>query len=159
MLRGIGVRAKEHIQAGDFIIEYTGEVISNEERLNRIAKGGTVMVGAYTMALDKGLYIDAYRKGNVARFINSSCSPNCVVEKWMDAASEISRLGIFAKKDIRPGEEVTYTYMLETYEEITEEDRDLFVCRCGAPNCRYSNFQSVALALVPFSIACWHYCL
>ncbi|CAD7699507.1 unnamed protein product [Ostreobium quekettii] len=134
--RGMGVKTKEPIRTGEFIIEYTGEVISDEQRLSRIAKGGSLMVGAYTMALEKGLYIDAYRKGNVARFINSSCSPNCVVEKWTDAASETSRLGIFALTDIAPGEEVTYTYMLETPYDISEKDKELFACRCGAPNCR-----------------------
>ncbi|CAD7698037.1 unnamed protein product [Ostreobium quekettii] len=134
--RGMGVKAMEHIRAGEFVVEYAGEVISDEQRKRRIAKGGSLLAGAYTMALDNGLYVDAYRKGNIARFVNSSCSPNCVVEKWTDAASEFSRLGIFAQTDIDPGQEVTYTYMLDAPEDMSEDDKEMFVCRCGAPNCR-----------------------
>jgi histone-lysine N-methyltransferase SETD2 len=36
----------------------------------------------YFMALNYNEIVDASRKGNVARFINHSCSPNLSVEKW-----------------------------------------------------------------------------
>lgn len=41
----------------------------------------------YMMALGPGRIIDAARKGNLVRFINSSCEPNCEAQKWTDAAT------------------------------------------------------------------------
>ena len=42
-------------------------------------------------------------RGNVARFINHSCDPNCYVQKW-HVCGEM-RIGIFARRDIPAGEE------------------------------------------------------
>ena len=47
-------------------------------------------------------------QGNQARFINHSCDPNCETQKWHDAGTGEVRVGIFAKRDIYPGEELTY---------------------------------------------------
>ena len=54
--------------------------------------------------------IDATRKGGPARFLNHSCAPNCATEKWL-VAGELC-VGIFARKQIAAGEEVTYDYRL-----------------------------------------------
>ena len=55
--------------------------------------------------------IDATVKGGMARFINHSCEPNCVTEKWV-VAGEL-RVGIFAKKFIQAGAELCYHYRLD----------------------------------------------
>ncbi len=52
-------------------------------------------------------------RGNIARFINSSCAPNCESQKWHDAATGEVRIGIFASHDIEPGEELTYDYQFQ----------------------------------------------
>lgn len=31
----------------------------------------------YIMELDSGIYVDGREKGNLSRFINHSCDPNC----------------------------------------------------------------------------------
>jgi len=36
----------------------------------------------YFLSLEADLVIDARRKGNIGRFINHSCDPNCHTEKW-----------------------------------------------------------------------------
>lgn len=36
----------------------------------------------YIMELAPGLYIDARRRGNNARLLNSCCDPNCETQKW-----------------------------------------------------------------------------
>jgi SET domain-containing protein len=36
----------------------------------------------HCLNLDSGLVIDAGRVGSDARFLNHSCAPNCVIEKW-----------------------------------------------------------------------------
>ena len=55
----------------------------------------------------------AARRGNWARFINSSCAPNCESQKWHDAATGEIRIGIFAAEDIPAGAELTYDYQFQ----------------------------------------------
>jgi histone-lysine N-methyltransferase ASH1L len=45
----------------------------------------------HCLNLDGGLVIDAGRTGGEARFINHSCDPNCVIEKW----SVLGRLDVW----------------------------------------------------------------
>ena len=45
----------------------------------------------YIMELQKGMYIDAEHAGSKARFMNSSCEPNCETQKWVDAATGAHR--------------------------------------------------------------------
>ena len=63
--------------------------------------------------------IDATVKGNEARFINHSCSPNCQAEYWAVEGRE--RVGIFAIKPIPSGQEITYDYhSICTKEPVTK---------------------------------------
>ena len=59
----------------------------------------------------RGLLLDATLKGGIARYINHSCDPNCATQKWIVRGE--TRVGIFATKTIRPGQEITYDYRLE----------------------------------------------
>jgi len=36
----------------------------------------------YMCEIQKDFTIDATFKGNASRFLNHSCNPNCVLEKW-----------------------------------------------------------------------------
>jgi SET domain-containing protein len=56
------------------------------------------------------------------RFMNHSCDPNCW---WADDDT------IVARRDILPGEEITYDYAMT---EVNIEWQ--MICRCGATNCR-----------------------
>ncbi|XP_031131210.1 histone-lysine N-methyltransferase ASHH1 isoform X2 [Ipomoea triloba] len=126
--RGWGLRADEIIKAGQFIIEYCGEVISSDEARRRSQtyeiKG---LKDAYIISLNANYFIDATRKGSLARFINHSCLPNCETRKWTVLGE--TRVGIFAKQDISIGTELTYNYNFEWYGGATVR------CLCGAPNC------------------------
>jgi hypothetical protein len=88
----------------------------------------------YIMDLGGDRLIDAEKKGGVARFLNSSCDPNCETSKWHEAGSEDVRVGIFAKRDIDTGEELTYDYLFE--HAGTQSMAMSFKCKCGAKNCR-----------------------
>lgn len=80
----------------------------------------------YMMQLDVDCVIDASDAGNVSRYINHSCDPNCELQRWQ-VGSEI-RIGIFAKRLIPAGEEITYDYKLSA--------KSAFKCNCGTPSCR-----------------------
>ena len=75
--------------------------------------------------------IDAAVRGNAARWINHSCAPNC--KSYED---EDGRVYIEAKRDIAPGEELTYDYRLQYDGRITRKVKEEYACRCGARRCR-----------------------
>lgn len=79
--KGWGIKALEKIHKGDFIIEYVGEVIDADELEIRMRKYKNDR-HFYFLTLVGSECIDASRKGNWARFINHSCNPNCVTQKW-----------------------------------------------------------------------------
>ena len=111
------------------IIEYVGEVIDDDEsyrRLQRQAAKGEQHV--FQMQLMTDRVIDAFHKGNIARFINHSCDPNCELQKWR--VGEHQRIAIVALKDIPKDTELTYDYQFFSKEKT--------VCLCGASNCRGS---------------------
>ncbi|KAL6755278.1 hypothetical protein V8C86DRAFT_2681836 [Haematococcus lacustris] len=129
--KGFGLWATENIQAGQFIIEYIGEVLEEEEYLRR--KDFYAEVGQrhyYFMNIGNGEVIDACRKGNRARFINHSCDPNCETQKWL-ARGELA-IGLFAVKDIHKGEELTFDYNFERYGDKPMR------CYCNSKTCRKS---------------------
>ncbi|XP_050208267.1 histone-lysine N-methyltransferase ASHH1 [Mercurialis annua] len=126
--RGWGLLADEYIPAGQFIIEYCGEVISwKEARRRSHAYERQGLKDAYIISLNSLESIDATRKGSLARFINHSCQPNCETRKW-NVLGEI-RVGIFAKQDISIGTELAYDYNFEWYGGAKVR------CLCGAASC------------------------
>ena len=64
----------------------------------------------------------------MARFINHSCDPNCKLIPVN--VSGHMRVGIYALKDIEPGQFLCYDYQFDT------QHGERFTCRCGAANCR-----------------------
>ncbi|XP_066501596.1 histone-lysine N-methyltransferase, H3 lysine-36 specific [Hoplias malabaricus] len=126
--RGWGLRCCHDIKKGDFVSEYVGEVIDEEECRARIRNAQENDVGNfYMLTLDKDRIIDAGPKGNEARFMNHSCQPNCETQKW--TINGDTRVGLFALVDIAAGTELTFNYNLECL------GNGKTVCKCGAPNC------------------------
>jgi histone-lysine N-methyltransferase SETD2 len=81
----------------------------------------------YFMSLTKNEFVDATKRGNLGRFCNHSCNPNCYVDKWV--VGEKLRMGIFAARAIRAGEELVFNYNVDRY------GADPQPCYCGEPNC------------------------
>ncbi|XP_033831263.1 histone-lysine N-methyltransferase ASH1L [Periophthalmus magnuspinnatus] len=127
--KGWGIRTKESLRSGQFIIEYLGEVVSEHEFRSRMMEQYFSHSGHYCLNLDSGMVIDSYRMGNEARFINHSCEPNCEMQKW--SVNGVYRIGLFALKDITSGTELTYDYNFHSFN--TEEQQ---VCKCGSESCR-----------------------
>jgi SET domain-containing protein len=76
--------------------------------------------------------VDATRAGNVARFINHCCEPNCyatVLElPSLQGVRGGKKIVMFARATIGVGEEVTYDYKFAL-------GADKVACHCGAPSC------------------------
>lgn len=126
--RGWGLRTKENLRKGDFVIEYIGEVMDRGMCLERLKESQAKSVSNYYFLTLKGnLVIDASCKSNHARFINHSCNPNCTTEKW--TVDGETRIGIFAIIDIPAESELTFDYRLECL------GNEKMKCFCGADNC------------------------
>ena len=126
--RGWGLRSSETIKKGQFVIEYVGELITMEEYRNRMAADQLAgQENYYYLTIDRDRMIDAGPKGNLARFMNHSCDPNCITQKW--TVNGDTRVGLFAIKDVGPGTELTFNYQFETVGDDKKK------CMCGAANC------------------------
>ncbi|NXF26988.1 ASH1L methyltransferase, partial [Rhodinocichla rosea] len=127
--KGWGIRTKEPLKAGQFIIEYLGEVVSEQEFRNRMIEQYHNHSDHYCLNLDSGMVIDSYRMGNEARFINHSCNPNCEMQKW--SVNGVYRIGLYALKDMPAGTELTYDYNFHSFNVEKQQ-----LCKCGFDKCR-----------------------
>ena len=108
-IKGWGLYAGEEIFMGDYVGEYTGEVISNEEGDRR----GTiydVRQMSYLFCLNKEQWIDSTCIGNKTRFINHQPKANANVEPRILLCNMVHRIGMFAKRKIESGEELFFDY-------------------------------------------------
>jgi SET domain-containing protein len=120
-IQGWGVFTTESIPKNKRIIDYAGEKIPNRESLKREARyleKGHI----WCFKLTNRTAVDAAVGGNIARFINHSCTPNCYVE------IKDGVIWIRAAKTIPKGVELSYNY--NTDGEATIKCR----CRPGCPN-------------------------
>jgi SET domain-containing protein len=110
---GRGVFALEPIPKGACVIEYIGRPVSEKEQYeNR---------GKYLFWTGRGSMIDGNVPGNTAKYINHSCAPNCEIDL------KTKRIYIFALRKIKAGEELTYDYDTEYFDEHIKPRG----CRCS----------------------------
>ena len=112
-LSGLGLYTFSPIKKGECIIEYKGRTITKEEE--------TTIVSQYLFLINKHKTIDGQARSNTARYINHSCAPNCEIEYYKE------RVWIMAKRNIKPGEELTYDYDTEFFDEYIKPKG----CRCA----------------------------
>ena len=125
--KGFGVFAEEDIEAGEFVCEYIGTVITKNEAEKKIHINHMKQNSNYVLQLKEeypnvviSTYIDSELYGNFARFINHSCEPNLDFE-IIRVNSFIPHCAFFANKNIKAGEEITFNYTGTNY-EIKKED-------------------------------------
>lgn len=102
---GWGIYTKYALKKGDYVHEYIGEVISQEEAERR-GRVYDKVNRSYLFNLTSDFVVDASRKGNKTRFINHSSKPNCRT-KMMNVNGDI-RIGLYAQEDIEPQTEVRF---------------------------------------------------
>lgn len=129
-IHGKGVFAREFIPAGSRIVEYAGEKISEEEGDRRYPYDPDVPYHTFLFKLDDDLLVDGGSRGNVSRWINHSCDPNC------ESVIEDGKIFVEAKRDIPEGTELTYDYHFVVPERHTPAVKKRYPCICGSDACR-----------------------
>lgn len=118
-IQGWGVFATQSISKNTRIVTYAGEKITNQESLKRekrYLKKGHI----WCFKLNRLYVRDAAVGGNVARYVNHSCTPNCYTQVIGDT------IWIRAARNILKGEELTYDYSTDGVGSVR--------CRC-TPDC------------------------
>jgi SET domain-containing protein len=119
-VHGYGVFAQEPITKNTRIIDYAGELVRNKDsvaREIRYLEQGCIWVFRVNNRWSRDAAVD----GNIARFINHACKPNC----WFEIVDQT--IWIRAGRNIKAGEELTYDY--RTIGDHTIK------CRC-TPTCK-----------------------
>jgi SET domain-containing protein len=127
--KGWGLAAGEFIPKNSFVMQYVGEVFSTDSDIgSKRIKRYKHSKCTYLMRIENNEVIDPTYSGNIARFINHSCDPNCQTRKWT-IQNEIC-VGIFAQKDILENEELTFDYQFDFFKTAFTK------CYCGAAKCK-----------------------
>jgi SET domain-containing protein len=102
-VHGWGVFTLEPIPKNKRIVTYDGELIDHKESLKRettYLERGEI----WCFTVNRRWVRDAHVGGNIARFINHACKPNCY------AHIKDGIIWIRAARTIRKGEELCYNY-------------------------------------------------
>lgn len=119
-ISGWGVYASQTIEEDTHIVEYKGELVSQAEGARRESRY-LPRQRIWIFNINTRWVRDAAFGGNIARYINHACSPNC----YVDIVGHT--IWIRASRRIRKGEELTYDYNTEGWANIP--------CRCR-PGCK-----------------------
>src|SRR5688572_8126204 len=141
-IHGNGVFAVATVPSGTTLVEYRGRRLAHAEADD--IYGDTLETGhTFLFTLNDKYVIDANVGGNVARWINHSCDPNCeaVYDEADSGKPKEDRILIEAIRDIRPGEELTYNYGIVLDEPHTKKMKAIWACRCGSSKCTGTMLQ------------------
>ena len=135
-IHGNGVFAVSAIARGEPIVQYKGKLLTPTEADELYGDGGETG-HTFLFTLNDDYVIDANQRGNSARWINHSCTPNCraVVEESASGDPRRDQVMIEAIRAIKPGEELTYDYGIVLDAPHTARLKKLWACHCGSPTC------------------------
>ncbi|XP_057451925.1 histone-lysine N-methyltransferase, H3 lysine-9 specific SUVH5-like [Lotus japonicus] len=124
--KGWGVRTRSFIPMGSFVCQFVGEAHLNGKDGLRLGTHDYIL----DIGTDKG-YIDATRSGNVARFINHSCTPNLCLNDEGDKS--FPHMMMYAVRNIPAGRELTYNY---NFYNSRLNKADIIKCYCSSQECK-----------------------
>ncbi len=141
-IHGNGVFATAAISKGERVIRYKGEVRRHED-VDAAYAGDDETGHTFLFSLNDEWVIDANIDGNMARWINHSCAPNCeaVQEENAKGKKHRDKVHIHALRDIVAGEELSYNYGIVLEEPHTAALKKLWECRCGSAKCTGTMLQ------------------
>jgi SET domain-containing protein len=117
-----GLYASKNIKAKQIVIHYKGKLVTKKEVEKNPKFDNDKAI--YLFNVNNRYDLDGDFEYNDARLINHSCNPNCEVD------GKGLKLWIFALRDIKKGEELSYDYGFGY-----DKDYKQFICKCGANNC------------------------
>ena len=135
-IHGYGVFAARRIRKGTTVIEYMGDRVSHAQADARYKDKDPNDNHTFLFTVDAKTVIDAGVNGNEARYFNHGCDPNC------ESTTMNKRVFIEAIRTIRPGEELSYDYLIQRDSDDAPNVDDVYACRCGAKNCRGSMLEA-----------------
>jgi SET domain-containing protein len=110
---GLGLFALQPIPRGKLVVEYTGELLPAEAAYRQ--------GGRYLFEVNSRWIVNGAGRQNISRYINHSCRPNC------EPRTRGMRILIYARRHIRAGEELTYDYGREYFDELIKP----MGCKCA----------------------------
>lgn len=134
-IHGNGVFAARDIPAEKELIEYQGKRLTHAQA-DRLREGDAESGHTFLFTLNERYVIDGNQDGNIARWINHSCDPNCeavLVEDGKNPKND--QVLVQSLRAIKKGEELTYDYGITLEERHTPRLKKIWECRCGSKQC------------------------
>ncbi|XP_053950161.1 probable histone-lysine N-methyltransferase set-23 [Anastrepha ludens] len=145
-----GLITTEDIPGGGYICEYAGEILTRTQAIRRQKTNEQSSLMNYILFLNEHniakhttvsnvltTIIDPSKRGNIGRYLNHSCDPNCEMRS-VRVDCPIPKICIFSKRFINAGEELCFHYNEGCTEIVKAKYPVKFkgtVCLCGSPNC------------------------
>jgi hypothetical protein len=126
-LTGFGLFATKPIKKASRIAEYRGRRLGIDDALKAEKSGNR-----YLYEVNSKITIDGTKHGNIARYFNHSCNPNC------DTFIRNKRVFIRTLRNIKPEEELTYDYGRDYLKNVIGLDN----CLCS--RCRKRRAKQAA---------------
>jgi hypothetical protein len=135
-IHGFGVFANVDLPADLALIEYRGERISPDDAA-RLYGDNRDSGHTFLFTANAHWLIDGNRGGNLSRWLNHSCAPNCKAEVHVDINGDErrDRVWLSTVRAISAGEELCFDYAIIMPGPVSDAERAQWTCRCGAPGC------------------------
>ncbi|KAF2224611.1 hypothetical protein BDZ85DRAFT_168021, partial [Elsinoe ampelina] len=112
-IHGFGLYSGETIKKHEFVGEYSGEIVLEDERIRR-GEVYEIQKMSYLFILTADQEIDSHHVGNKIRFVNhaSNIGRNgaCNLRAEIVICNMTPRIGMYAIRDIAVGEELFFNY-------------------------------------------------
>lgn len=138
--KGMGLFTSKAIPMGTFVCEYAGEVITleqaairNQMNINQGRMNYIFCLNEFSNSTLTRMIVDPTNFGNIGRYINHSCEPNCFIVP-VRVECPLPKLAIFSQLDIPANSEITFNYGSHIM-NLCESKENRKKCLCGKNTC------------------------